>query len=154
MPPDAPPAAYVIATANVNTLKPWQDSRSYACTTLAMMNSKVQLLEQQFRQASFAFVGIQEGRASQASRRDGVYYTMLCAAAAEGGSLGVQIWIDRELGHTVVQWRAVSPRIIFAITESRHNAVHMWISAHAPTSQAPADERLAFWADLTTWPPR
>ncbi|CAK0814249.1 unnamed protein product, partial [Prorocentrum cordatum] len=150
VPPDAPVAVYRVATANVQTLKPWQDKRSYACTTLALMNSKVQFLEQQFREAGFACVGLQEGRAAKSSRRDGVYYTMFAAAAEEGGSLGVQLWLDRDLGHHALQWRDVSPRIIFAVTVSKHHAVHVWISAHAPTSGATRDDRLAFWSELTS----
>ena len=150
VPPDAPVAVYRVATANVLTLKPWQDTRSYACTTLALMNSKVQLLEQQFREVGFACVGLQEGRAAKSSRRDGVYYTMFAAAAEEGGSLGVQLWLDRDLGHQALQWRAVSPRLLFAISVSKHHAVHVWISAHAPTTVATRDERLAFRSELTS----
>ncbi|CAK0907096.1 unnamed protein product [Prorocentrum cordatum] len=148
--PDAPNAVYKVATANIQTLKPWQETRSYACTTLALMNSKVQLLEQQFREVGFACVGLQEGRAAKSSRRDGVYYTTFAAAAEEGGSLGAQLWLDRDLGHQALQWRAVSPRLLFVITVSKHHAVHVWISAHAPTRVATKDERLAFWSELTS----
>ena len=59
-------------------------------------------------------------------------------------------WLDRELRYHVLQWRAVSPRILFVIAVSPAQAVFVFLTAHAPTSAAPPNARLAFWTLLTS----
>lgn len=60
-----------IASANVNTLLPWQEKCAYAKFATACMLSKVQLLEDQFVTVGADVIGIQEGRApSSLSKED------------------------------------------------------------------------------------
>ena len=136
----------MVASANVQTLHPHQERRSYARTTAALMLSKVQLFEQQFRSRGISSVGIQEGRAIKSERREGVYFAMFTSAADENGALGNQQWLDRELHLHILQWRAVSPRILFVITTSPDQAVFIFLTAHAPIAAAAEDDRLAFWS--------
>ncbi|CAK0868120.1 unnamed protein product [Prorocentrum cordatum] len=147
---DAAVVTLKVVTADAQTLHPQQGGCSYYRTSLALMNGKAQILEQQFRQRGFSAVGLQEDRARQAGKRKGVYFTMFVSPATSDGALGVQFWLDRELGHHVAQWRARSPRVLFGVNVSREGAVHVWFSARAPASCTGADERLEFWTDLTS----
>ena len=80
------------ATANVQTLLPHQESRSYAQVAGIPMRSKIAMLESQFISHSIDVVGIQEGRSTRTEQVEGQSYTMLAAAADSGGNLGVQLW--------------------------------------------------------------
>ena len=71
----------IIASANVNTLLPWQEKCAYAKIANACMLSKVQLLEDQFLAAEMDVIAVQEGRANATVRKEGSSYTMMCAAA-------------------------------------------------------------------------
>ena len=56
------------ATANVQTLKPYQAERSYSLNAIDPLLDKVETLEVQFDAHGYDFVGVQEGR----SKHDGV----------------------------------------------------------------------------------
>ena len=111
---------------------PWQEGRSYAQNSLSLLRSKVEALEVQFENAGYDVVGIQEGRARSTSTADGIHYKMLTVAAHEDGSAGNQLWIRHALRATLVTWRDVNPRIMYAALElpNRHVIVAVVFHAH------------------------
>ena len=150
VPANAPRLRIMCASANVQTLLPHQEGCSYFRNSAAMMYSKVEMMEQQFRDRGIGVVGIQEVRARRQERRDGVYYIMLISAADEFGALGVQCWIDRELNLHILQWKAVSSRLLFVVTVTPQGAVAIFLSGHSPTLHAKDDDKLNFWSSLST----
>eukprot|EP00969_Alexandrium_andersonii_P157475 6960469-Alexandrium_andersonii.AAC.1 len=86
-----------LATANVNTLLPWEEGTSYGKVGgRELMLSKVQLLEYEFVEYELHILGLQEGRSPSLGIKEGLYYKMLCAPG-EGGNYGVQLWIARSM---------------------------------------------------------
>eukprot|EP00959_Pyramimonas_sp_CCMP1952_P004686 98212-Pyramimonas_sp.AAC.1 len=102
------------------------------------MLSKVQLLEDQFCEAELDVIALQEGRADVSVSKEGALYTMMCAAACEDGSCGVQIWA--RLGLAVKTWEAPSARFMFAVLSKKGIGFGI-VSAHAPHLQAPPADR-------------
>ena len=70
-----------LASANVQTLLPWQEDRAYARNALNQMLSKVEVLETTFQEHKLDVVGIQEGRARTVGSRVGAAYKQYRAAA-------------------------------------------------------------------------
>ena len=56
-----------VATANVKTLMPAQETKSYGKISGAMLFHRMQLLEQQFAANNLQIVGVQEGRSRTAA---------------------------------------------------------------------------------------
>ena len=110
-----------VATANVQTLLPYQETRSYARNSVDLLRSKVQLLESQFFENDINVVGIQEGRSKVSSKTEGLHYTMLNAPATTGGSYGVQLWLRRDDKYHILNWRCISSRLLFAVVVSQSN---------------------------------
>ena len=111
------PAVIRCATANVRTLLPHQESCSYAQVAGTLVLSKVRLLEMQFAEAGIDFAGIQEGRSRHTQERSGISFDMITAAASAKGAHGVQLWIRRALKCKLQQWKAISPRLLFAVVD-------------------------------------
>ena len=120
-----------LVSANVRTLLPWQEDRSYAQNSLCLMRSKVEALEVQFEAARYDLVGIQEGRAKTTAALDGVHFKMLTVAADQTGTGGNQLWIRHSLNATLVTWRDVGPRIMYAIVELPNHHVVAAVVFHA-----------------------
>ena len=91
-----------LVSANVRTLLPWQEDRSYAQNSLCLLRSKVEALEIQFEAARCDLVGIQEGRAKTTAALDGVPLDaeeLGLAAALDGGPLDAKkLRLDDGLG--------------------------------------------------------
>ncbi|CAK0796349.1 unnamed protein product, partial [Prorocentrum cordatum] len=90
---------------------------SHAKVANACLLRKVQLLEDQFCAAELDVIAAQEGRADMSVSKEGTLYTMMCAAACEGGSCGVQIWARH--GLTVKTREAPSARFMFAFLSKK-----------------------------------
>ena len=107
-----------------------------------LLMSKVQMLERQFADRGVHIIGIQEGRAKASHERMGTEYKMLTAAADPKGDFGVQLWVLH--GITVLAWRAVSPRLLYAVT-SHKGAEQGWLVGHAPIEHAKTKDKDAWW---------
>jgi exonuclease III len=77
-----------IVSANVNSLIPAQDDRSYSRVSCAIMSSKVQVLELEFNSYEAEIICVQEGRARETAEKSGLYYAMFIAPASLTGSYG------------------------------------------------------------------
>jgi len=74
-----------LATANVNTLLPWEKSTSYGKVGgHELLLSKVQLLMYEFLAFDLHILGVQEGRPPTLGVKEGLYYNMLCAPSLRG----------------------------------------------------------------------
>ena len=82
-----------LATTNVNTLLPHQESCSYARTSAASLFSKVEMLETQFCEHSLDVIRIQEGRSRNTGLVNGLHSIRIVAAAEDSGNYGVQLWL-------------------------------------------------------------
>ena len=131
-----------VATANVKTLMPAQETKSYGKISGAMLFHRMQLLEQQFAANNLQIVGVQEGRARSTQERSGSDFRMLTSAADEHGDFGVQLWVAHALH--VVTWSAISPRLLYGVTELR-GCQQGWLVGHAPHEFAPEPAKDEFW---------
>ena len=104
-------AMLTVASANVRTLAPKQESRGYAKISGCMLLSRVHALESQFNESGALILGVQEGRAKE-QLRAGVCYQMVVAAASENGSYGVQAWFHKSLGPEFLAVNVVNPRLM------------------------------------------
>ena len=141
--------AFQFASANVNTLLPHEEGRAYARTSVTSLLSKVTLLETQFKEHSIDAVGVQEGRAKTGGVFNGMYYTRIVAAADPLGQYGVQLWLRAESQFHVLQWKAVAPRLLFAVCRSRTVSM-VFIVAHAPSETSPVEDKDSFWDSFWT----
>ena len=92
-----------LATANVNTLLPHQESCSYARTSAASLFSKVEMLETQFCEHSLDVIGIQEGRSRNTGLVNGLHFIRI----GRGGRFW-QLWCAALAPHhRAVQHHAV-----------------------------------------------
>ena len=80
-------AMLTVASANVRTLAPKQETRGYAKVSGCMLLSRVHALESQFNESGSVIIRVQEGRAKEEQLRAGVYYQMVVAAASEMGAM-------------------------------------------------------------------
>ena len=133
------------ASANVLTLLPHQEERSYAKISDALMLSKVQMLEQEFHTHGLDIIGVQEGRGKRECMREGLHYRMLVAAADETGNYGVQCWLSRCAHVQVIQWRVVYTRLMYAVITTANAATVVIVVAHAPQSYSPEGKIEEFW---------
>ena len=136
-----------VGTANVNTLLPFQEGRSYAKISGAMMLSRVQLHEMQFEMVGLSAIGSQDGRSRESHQRDGIHSTMFTSAATPKGNYGVQLWLLRSCKFRVQQWRAMSPRVLYAVTIKDGRGI-VFIVAHSPIEAADAADKDNFWDSL------
>ena len=137
-----------LVSANVRTLLPWQEDRSYAQNSLCLLRSKVEALEVQFEAAGYDIVGIQEGRARSTASSDGVHYKMLAVAADPNGTAGNQLWIRNSLRATLVTWRDINPRIMYAIVELPNHHVIAVIVYHAHHMGAEEGTKASLYEDM------
>ena len=70
-------AMLTVASANVRTLAPKQETRGYAQISACMLLSRVHALESQFNESGALFIGAQEGRTKEEQLRAGVYCQMV-----------------------------------------------------------------------------
>ena len=75
-----------IATANVATLHPGEESTTFGKFGGTLLLKKVELLERSFDAAKLAVIGVQEGRSRSMTTRLGSSYKMLVAVATEGAT--------------------------------------------------------------------
>ena len=134
------------ATANVLTLHPKEISTSHAQVSGVCMRTKATLLEKQFHDCQYDVIGVQEGRSQSSEQTEGQHYTMLAAAAAPDGSLGVQCWVKH--GWHVQFWHPVSPRILYVVV-ARPGLEVGFLIAHSPHTMSHESTRLQWWADLS-----
>ena len=147
-----------MVTANVNSLRP-SDASWLGCRAGAEAHCKkkhrpardnsdgrVALLEKEFDEVGADIIGIQESRVQGNFEYDGQIYHMISSGATEIGSHGVQIWLHRRLGASVVSTDAVSPRLLFAVVDLPPPIGRMILaSAHAPQHGNELAVRTAFW---------
>ena len=143
-----PDSTWHSSTANVQTLKPYQEERSYSHNSVDPLLDKVETLETQFYEKGYDIVGVQEGRAKAEGISTGRRYRRYVAAAAPDGSLGVQLWIRLQLRCEVLHWRCVTPRILYATLRLANGAFIVVIVSHAPHSLAPEAVRGMFWDEM------
>ena len=136
------------ATANVQTLLPRQATRSYARNSSALLLSKVTILEQRFHGAALDVIGIQEGRSAETAERPGTFYRMFMSAADSGGQHGVQCWVRRSSEHTIVQWRAVSPLMMYVVLRWSTGHLVIALVGHAPPECSSEATKETFWPIL------
>eukprot|EP00973_Karenia_brevis_P031038 4281514-Karenia_brevis.AAC.1 len=134
-----------VATANVRTLLPQQEDRSYGKVAGVLLFSKVELLERQFADAYIDVIGVQEGRARSSHERTGHAYKMLVAAADPNGSYGVQLWL--KIGISVRLWRVVSARIMYAIV-CKKGCETGFLVGHAPHELSSQQEKDDWWNEF------
>ena len=140
----------VLVSANVQTLKPHQEERSYSRNSIDPLLDKVEALEVQFDSHGYDIVGVQEGRSKSEGVFNGLHYRRYAAAATDDGALGVQLWIHRRVRGHVLHWRALTPRLLFGALRLNNGAVLVLIVAHAPHSLADEATRGAFWDELAS----
>ena len=140
----------VTVSANVQTLKPYQEERSYSQNSIDPVLDKVEALEVQFDSLMYDVVGVQEGRSKLETVSNGLHYRRYAAPATAGGALGVQLWIRKKSRVEVLHWRAINPRSLYAVLRLANGASIVMVVARAPHSLAPEAERGAFWDELTS----
>jgi len=138
-----------LASANVNTLLPWEEGTSYGRVGgRELLLSKVQLLEYEFMECDLHILGVQEGRSPTTGVKEGLYYKMLCAPS-QRGNYGVQLWVARSVKHELLAWDVVSPRLLWAALKHKNGCVVVYIVGHAPTEVAEDKIAAAFFDDLS-----
>ncbi|CAK0891389.1 unnamed protein product, partial [Prorocentrum cordatum] len=137
-----------IATGNVCTLRPQEESVAGVQVAFQLMLGKVQILEQYFIDAHLDYVFLQEGRARVEEVRTGLHYTMYVGAGDDDGGHGCQIWIRARSGFKVSSYAAVPPRLFWLTGRDACGLPLILVSAHAPTEASPATEREGFWDTL------
>ena len=139
-------AMLTVASANVRTLAPKQETRGYAKISGCMLLSRVHALESQFNESGALIIGVQEGRAKEEQLRAGVYYQMVVAAASENGSYGVQAWFHKSLGPEFLAVNVVNPRLMAVAAKlSKLSVFVTLIVGHAPTSVSDLEDRSNFF---------
>jgi len=133
------------ASANVQTLLPHQEDRSYAKNTMSLLRSKIALLETQFSENGLDVVGVQEGRSKASESKMGQYYRMLSAPQDQHGAHGVQIWVRKAAKLSVMRWNVVSTILMYVVLRLDNGATVVLLSAHAPHSGASRNVRDKFW---------
>ena len=108
----------------------------------ALLLSNVQLLEQQFSDASLDIIGVQEGRSAVSQHRRGHSYHMLISAADQHGALGVQLWI--RYGISIEAWLSLGPRLLYAVVR-KSTMFSGFIVAHAPIEHADKHDKDSWW---------
>ena len=138
-----------IATANVNTLLPWEEATTYGkIGGKELLLSKVQLLEYEFDECQLHIVGVQEGRSPDMGVKEGLYYKMLCAPGVRG-NYGVQLWIRRSMRYELLAWDVVSARLLWAAVKHKNDCVVLYLVGHAPTEMASEKERSDFFDEAS-----
>ena len=77
-----------VATANVRTLHPKEETESRSRFGGTLMVGKVELLEIAMRDAGIDVIGLQESRSRQAGIFNGPLYHRYCGAADGNGNAG------------------------------------------------------------------
>ena len=136
-------------SANVCTLQPSHEQRSYAKFTNQTLLSRPAVLEYQFHEAAADIVCVQEGRARTAVTRNGSFFTMFTAAANKAGSHGVQVWVSKACNFNLHTSRIMSPRLMGVVgaLESKGCDVRI-ISGHAPCEDDSIENKTQFYDDL------
>jgi exonuclease III len=135
-----------IVSANVNSLIPAQDDRSYSRVSCVIMSSKVQVLELEFNSYEAEIICVQEGRARETAEKSGLYYAMFIAPASSTGSYGVQVWIRKCLSPKCASWKVFSPRLAVFVGVLHSNTVPVAIvSGHSPCEHAKPKDKFEFW---------
>ncbi|CAK0847079.1 unnamed protein product, partial [Prorocentrum cordatum] len=129
----------VLVSANVQTLKPHQEERSYSRNSIDSLLDKVEALEVQFDSHGRDIAGVQEGRSKSEGVFNGLLYRRYAAAATDDGALGVQLWIHRRVRGHVLHWRALTPRLLFGALRLNNGAVLVLTAT-----------RGAFWDELAS----
>ena len=137
-----------VGTANVQTLLPWQEDRSYAKNSINPLYSKVEILETNFAERGLQVVGIQEGRARSSSLQIGTKYKRAMSAAYPDGSCGVQTWVLNDGKFDLVHWEGDNPRLMHAIVKLTNSSLLIVVVGHAPHSGADESEKCEFWCSL------
>ena len=92
---------------------------------------------------------MQEGRARQSHERDGVFYQMLTSAGDSRGNYGVQLWLAKDRKFYVQVWKAVTPRLLFAVCATPDGYTgFVCIVGHAPTEASEEVVKDSFWEKL------
>ena len=101
-----------VATANVRTLHPKEESESRSRFGGTLMIGKVELLEIAMRDAKIDVVGLQESRTRQAGIFKGPLYRRYCGAADGNGNAGCRLWIATSWNFTMLTMDDISPRLL------------------------------------------
>ena len=129
--------------------------RAPACTGMRLMGKR-DLLKRQFLEAGYHFVGLQETRLSETCVLPDADFLMFSAAATASGTLGVSLWIRKNLPFAVkdgrplcIQMRHVTvvstcPRHLLASVSAPHLDFHLLV-AHAPHDCAVGESNISFW---------
>ena len=72
----------------------------------------MQMYEFMFERESIDIIGIQEGRARQASCSMGLYYQMFIAAADARGNYGCQVWVSHGIKFKLQEIVRSTPRLL------------------------------------------
>ena len=138
---------FKVSSANVNTLVPHQESCAYARVSAACLLSKIELLESQFHSAGLDLIGVQEGRSNMSGLFNGLHYVRVVSPADSSGSYGVQLWLKIASKFNILQWKTISPRLMYVVCESQHVSI-VCLVGHAPTESASDIVKDDFWIAL------
>ena len=139
-------AMLTVASDNVRTLAPKQETRGYAKISGCMLLSRVHALESQFNDSGALIIGVQDGRAKEEQLRAGVFYQMVVSAASVNGSYGVQAWFHKSLGPEVLAVNVVNPRLLAVAAKlSKVSVCVTLVVGHAPTSVSDLEDRSNFF---------
>ena len=129
-----------LASSNVRTLAPKQETRGYAKISGCMLLSRVHALESHFNDSGALIIGVEEGRVKEEQLRAGVYYQMV-VAPSENGSYEVQAWFHKSLGPECLAVNVVNPRLMAVAAKlSKLSVFVTLIVSHAPTSVSDSED--------------
>ena len=130
-----------LATANVRTLHPKEESESRWRFGGTLMLGKVELLEIAMRDAEIDVVGLQESRSRQAGIFNGPLFRRYCGAADGNG----QLWIAASWNFTMLTMDDISPRLLVVIgRRAGCGTLLNFVVAHAPCEHASHEENTTF----------
>ena len=131
-----------VATANVRTLHPKEETESRSRFGGTLMVGKVELLEIAMRDAGIDVIGLQESRSRQAGIFNGPLYHRYCGAADGNGNAGCQLWIAASWNFTMLTMDDISPRLL-VVTGRRADCGTLlnFVVAHAPCEHAAHEEK-------------
>ncbi|CAK0911187.1 unnamed protein product, partial [Prorocentrum cordatum] len=136
-----------LATFNVQTLDPKEQRQLRRIGQ--RLAARTQLIETYLRDRGVHVAGIQEARLPDQGCQELNHYYAFTAAAISDGTGGVQLWIHKDLHATASKaaTNVVNPRLLRTEASIAGCAV-MAISAHAPVSSAPTQDKRDFWDAL------
>ncbi|CAK0907861.1 unnamed protein product, partial [Prorocentrum cordatum] len=135
------------ATFNVQTLDPKEQRQLRRIGQ--HLAARTQLIETYLHDRGVHVAGIQEARLPDQGCQELNHYYAFTAAANSDGTGGVQLWIHKDLHATASKaaTNVVNPRLLRTEASIAGCAVTA-ISAHAPVSSAPTQDKRDFWDAL------